>query len=327
MSRMALSPILPHEETPKEKKPLPRVPPMSMPGIRQQQDRAKEKVEDRIHLLESKIEELLQRLPLPSKQVSQPPVHQQLHLPGQERLGHPSGDDASAALAAHQFQQGPRSVRLKEALAGNGPLNMSRMDQRSISHLMDSTLDEAVRTHTQKSLFVSPALLPTITCDEREEAALLLGESIKAANKKREFKDPEDFNRAILADFPKLFVSQGLNGATALLKYVMFIKDIHVQHGWAAANFYHWRLQTYCADGEHDMVREGHYNQQVKDEMREKYPKKAKSGPNGGGPKGFRGDKFCSYHGHHREHATDDCKALKDDPQKKGSRAPNYVNK
>lgn len=297
---------------------------MSMPNIKHKtQGLGKDQV-DRITSLETAVKELMQQL---KNQADRQPTIQQLHLPGQEGLGHPSGDDASAALAAHQFQQRPRAVRVKEAMARGGPLNMSREDQQNISHLMDATLDEAVRAHTQKSLFVSPALLPTTTCDEREEAALLLGESLKAANKKREFKDAEEFHRAILQDLPKLFVSQGLSGMTAVVKYIAFVHTLHLRHGWAAANFYHWRLQTYCIDGEHDMVLQGHYNQQILDEVREKYPKKAKSSPNGSGLKGFRGDKFCSYHGHHREHATDDCKALKDDPQKKGSRAPNYVNK
>jgi hypothetical protein len=279
--------------------------------------------DDRISRLEAKVEALLERLPL------QPP--QQLHMPGSPGPGHPSGDTASSALAAHEFQQRPRGIRLQEALAQNSILNMSDGDRSSIKHLMDSALDESVHTHKARTtLFASASLLPTAICDEKTEAALLLETSIKTAGKRRKFDDVEEFNRAIIAEMPKLHTEQGYKGVLALTKYLMFINSIQVKFGWKAADFYHWRLQTFCADGDHDMIKQGHYNQQILDQLREKYS--VVKGPNGAAPRpgakqAYRGDKFCAYHGHHREHVTTDCTVLNNDPAKKGSRAPNFVEK
>ena len=132
-----------------------------------------------------------------------------------------------------------------------------------------------------------------------------------------------------MADLPRLFTEQGLQGMTTLIKYLQFVSDLRTFHGWAAADFYHWKLQMACSDGEHDMVQQGHYNQQIVDKLRFKYPRKG--GPNGrtsaSATQPFRGNKFCSYHGHHREHTTDACKALQSDPSLKGTRHPKYVEK
>jgi len=229
-------------------------------------------------------------------------------------LGHASGDDATEALAAHEFQQRPRAVRMKEMLDSDNILNMSAIDKRNVQHLMDDTLNESVHAYTQNtrgSLFAAASLLPSNDCDGRTEAAVILGKSIEAAGKKRKFDECEDFYRAIMTDLPRLFTEQGLQGVTTRIKYLHFICDVRASHGWAAADFYHWKLQLACSDGEHDMVRQGHYNHQIVDKLRVKYPRK---GPNGrastSATQSSRENKFCSYHGHHREHTTDACKAL-----------------
>ena len=109
---------------------------------------------------------------------------------------------------------------MKELMDSDNMLNMSAIDKHSVQHLMDDTLNESVHAYTQNtrnSLFAAASLLPSNDCDGRTEAAVLLGESIKAAGKKRKFDECDDFYRAINTDLPRLVTEQGLPGVTTLI--------------------------------------------------------------------------------------------------------------
>ena len=151
------------------------------------------------------------------------------------------------------------------------------------------------------------------------------GGELCRAGKRRKFDESDDFYRAIKTDLPRLVTEQGLPGVTTLIKYLQFIGDIRVDHGWAAADFYHWQLQLACSDGEHDMARQGHYNQRVVDKLRLKYPRSTVGGTPANMSQPTQGTKFCSYHGHHRKHTTDDCEAIRTDPSLKGKQHPEFV--
>ena len=144
--------------------------------------------------------------------------------------------------------------------------------------------------------FSQPSLLPRFAVHANEEAVRLLAQSVEGASRRRKFASPVDFHRVLRQELTSAILHQKFDHVRLLFDYQVFLGDIRAERGWTAADDYHWRLMTKCADGQFDMTMQGCYDPWSYNEMSEKFPRAAK--PKNRQPRapGQKGKKECSYH-------------------------------